>query len=51
MNLYKVRNPKTNTMIRVRDVIFNEDKVFSEDKERFKDDLLSITNEEMQALL
>ena len=38
-------------MIRVRDVTFNEDEVFSGDKELFKDDLLSITNEEMQALL
>ena len=38
-------------MIRVRDVTFNEDEVFSGDKELFKDDLLSITNEEMEALL
>ena len=46
-NINRVWNPKTNKVIRVRDVTFNEDEVFSGDKELFKDDLLSITNEEM----
>ena len=50
-NIYRVWNPKTNKVIQVHDVMFNEDKVFSGDKELFKDDLLSITNEEMKVLL
>jgi hypothetical protein len=50
-NIYRVWNPNTNTVIRVHDVMYNEDEIFSGDKKLLKDDLLSITNEEMHALL
>ena len=50
-NIYRIWNPKTNDIVRVRDVSFNEDELFSGSLEQFKDDLLSVTNEEMEALL
>uniref|UniRef100_A0A093VK87 Retrovirus-related Pol polyprotein from transposon TNT 1-94 n=1 Tax=Talaromyces marneffei PM1 TaxID=1077442 RepID=A0A093VK87_TALMA len=41
-NVYRIWNPTTGRIIRTRDVIFNEDEVFSGNIEHLKDDLLHV---------
>jgi hypothetical protein len=50
-NIYRVWLPRTNKVIIVRDVIFNERDRFNGDLETLKDDLLSTSYEEFQAFL
>jgi hypothetical protein len=50
-NIYRIWNPVTNRVIITRDVLFNESEFFSGDIQHMKDDLLHITNEEIEALL
>ncbi|QGA17425.1 hypothetical protein EYB26_005096 [Talaromyces marneffei] len=48
---YMIWNPSTGNIIRARDVIFNEDEGFTGDIQQIKDDLLSVTTEDLTNLL
>ncbi|EED11739.1 conserved hypothetical protein [Talaromyces stipitatus ATCC 10500] len=50
-NVYRIWNPSTGRIVRARDVIFNEDEVFSGDIQDIKDDLLHVSVEELTILL
>ncbi|KAL3708720.1 hypothetical protein TMatcc_006704 [Talaromyces marneffei ATCC 18224] len=50
-NVYRIWNPSTGNIIRARDVIFNEDEGFTRDIQQIKDDLLSVTTEDLTNLL
>ncbi|EED13613.1 conserved hypothetical protein [Talaromyces stipitatus ATCC 10500] len=50
-NVYRIWNPLTGRIVRARDVIFNEDEVFSGDIQDIKDDLLHVSVEELTILL
>ncbi|KAE8548973.1 hypothetical protein EYB25_009356 [Talaromyces marneffei] len=50
-NVYRIWNPTTGRIIRTRDVIFNEDEVFSGNIEHLKDDLLYVSTQEITRLL
>lgn len=50
-NIYRIWNPKTNRVIRARDVTFNEEEFLDGSKEAFTDELLSVTTQEMETLL
>ncbi|KAL3702648.1 hypothetical protein TMatcc_011227 [Talaromyces marneffei ATCC 18224] len=50
-NVYRIWNPTTGRIIRTRDVIFNEDEVFSGNIEHLKDDLLHVSTQEITRLL
>jgi hypothetical protein len=50
-NIYRIWNPVTNRVIITRDVLFNESEFFSGDIQHIKDNLLYITNKEIEALL
>jgi len=50
-NIYRIWNPVTNRVILTRDVIFNENQVFSGDIQQLKDDLLHISADELEAML
>jgi hypothetical protein len=50
--IYRIWNPRTDKIIRMRDVIFNEDERFNGDRNTLeRDDLLSITTEEISRML
>ncbi|RYO84351.1 hypothetical protein DL764_009346 [Monosporascus ibericus] len=50
-NIYEIWNPLINKVIAIRDVQFNEKATFSGDIKDLKDDLLYITEDELQRLL
>ena len=50
-DVYRIWNPIKNTVIRARDVIFNEDEVFDGNLDRLRDDCLHIDLEELSQLL
>jgi gamma-glutamylcyclotransferase (GGCT)/AIG2-like uncharacterized protein YtfP len=50
-NIYRVWVPSINKVIRTRDVIFNEDQLFSGDINEFKDDLLYISPKKLEEFL
>ena len=50
-NVYRIWNPVTNTVISVRDVIFDENETFSGNTEEWRDDLLHISTQELEALI
>jgi hypothetical protein len=50
-NIYRIWNPRTNKVIAIRDVTFNEKDTFNGDLQTMKDDLLHISSEELEALL
>ena len=50
-NNYRIWNPKLNKIISTRDVIFDENTVFSRDIQQLKDDLLNIKLKELSTLL
>ena len=50
-NIYRIWNPRTNRVVAVRDVTFNEAETFSGDIQDLKDDLLHISSEELETLL
>jgi hypothetical protein len=50
-NVYRIWNPIKNTVIRSRDVIFNEDQVFDGNLEKLRDDCLDIDLDDLSALL
>jgi hypothetical protein len=50
-NVYGIWNPIKNTVIRARDVIFDEDQVFDGNLEKLRDDCLDIDLNDLSALL
>ena len=50
-NVYRIWNPTTGKVIRTRDVIFNENEVFSRKIEHLRDDLLHVSTQELMHLL
>ncbi|QGA13501.1 hypothetical protein EYB26_001151 [Talaromyces marneffei] len=50
-NIYKIWNPKTGAIVRVRDVIFDESRVFSGHLLELEDELLGVSVEELARLL
>ncbi|RYP32481.1 hypothetical protein DL768_011137 [Monosporascus sp. mg162] len=50
-NIYEIWNPLINKVIAIRDVLFNEKATFSGDIRDLRDDLLHVTEEELQKLL
>ena len=50
-NIYRIWNPLTKKVLAVRDVIFNEREFFSGDIKDLKDDLLTVTEDELTELL
>jgi hypothetical protein len=50
-NIYRIWNPLTNKIVRARDVIFNEDEVFTGNLERLRDDIKDISLPELAELL
>jgi hypothetical protein len=50
-NIYRIWNPRTNKIVVIRDVTFNEKELFNGDLQKLKDDLLKVSSEELEALL
>jgi hypothetical protein len=50
-NIYRVWNPKSNRVVRTRDVIFDEDCIFPGSIEQLKDELRDIKLDDLQQLL
>jgi hypothetical protein len=50
-NVDRIWNPINNTVIRARDVIFDEDQVFDGNLEKLRDDCLNIDLDDLSALL
>jgi hypothetical protein len=50
-NIYRIWNPKANRIVRIRDVILDEDRVFPRSLEQFKDELRDIELDDLQDLL
>ncbi|RYP32317.1 hypothetical protein DL768_011142 [Monosporascus sp. mg162] len=50
-NIYEIWNLLINKVIAIRDVLFNEKATFSGDIRDLRDDLLHVTEEELQKLL
>jgi hypothetical protein len=46
-NIYRVWNPKSNCVVRTRDVIFDEDSIFPGSIEQLKDELWDIKLDEL----
>ena len=50
-NIYRIWNPLTGRVIVIRDVIFNEDQLFSRDIQELKDDLCTISADDLNTIL
>jgi hypothetical protein len=50
-NVYRIWNPSIGRIIRARDVVFNENEVFSRDIQDIKDNLLHVSIDELTKLL
>lgn len=50
-NTYRIWNPLLNKVVHTRDVIFNEDEVFSGDIAELKDDLRDVSPQDLEAMM
>lgn len=50
-NIYRIWNPRTNKIVVIRDVTFNEKERFNGNLQTLKDDLLKVSSEELEVLL
>ncbi len=50
-NIYRIWNPRTNKIIRTRDVVFDEDQIFSGSITDLADDLLKISRDDLARLI
>ena len=49
--IYRIQNPRINKVVRLRDVTFDESSLFSGNAKEFKDNLLHLTKEQIEAFL